>query len=164
MKKQMNWKKSLVVVPMSAALILPTATPAFANDHGNHKQEVSVSTPAADLRAALDQSLSEHAYLAVVTMQKGIEGAEDFEEAAAALEGNTQDLTAAITSVYGEEAGAQFESMWSEHIGFFVDYVTATAEDDEAGREEALSNLENYRDDFSAFLETATVSALTLLP
>ncbi|SDO50802.1 copper amine oxidase [Halobacillus aidingensis] len=159
MKKQINWKKSLIALPMSAALMLPTATVTFADDHGDHNEkmsDVTVSTPAADLRATLDQSLSEHAYLAVVTMQKGIEGAEDFDAAAAALEGNTQDLTAAIASVYGDEAGQQFESMWSEHIGYFVDYVKATAEEDEAGREEALNNLDNYREDFSMFLETAT--------
>jgi hypothetical protein len=162
MKKQINWKKSLIALPMSAALMLPTATVTFADDHGDHNQksDVTVSTPAADLRATLDQSLSEHAYLAVVTMQKGIEGADDFDAAVQALEGNTQDLTAAIASVYGEEAGQQFESMWSEHIGYFIDYVQATAEEDEAGREEALSNLDNYREDFSAFLETATEERL----
>ncbi|GGF14467.1 hypothetical protein GCM10010954_11360 [Halobacillus andaensis] len=152
-----NWKKTFVALPLSAALLVPGTT-VFADDHGDHEKmkNVSVSTPAADLRATLDQALSEHAYLAVVTMQKGIDGAEDFDQAAAALEMNTGDLTEAITSVYGEEAGAQFEEMWSQHIGYFVDYVNATAEEDEAGREEALNNLDNYREDFSAFLETAT--------
>ncbi|WP_226582677.1 copper amine oxidase [Halobacillus litoralis] len=154
----MNWKKTFVALPLSAALVIPTASPAFADDHGNHTNmdKVTVSTPAADLRATLDQYLSEHAYLAVVTMQKGVQGAEDFEEAAGALEANTQDLTGAIASVYGEEAGKQFNDMWSEHIGYFVDYVKATAEDNEEGRQEALNNLDNYRADFSQFLETAT--------
>ncbi|PRO66114.1 copper amine oxidase [Alkalicoccus urumqiensis] len=158
----MNWKRTLTVVPLSAALLLPTAT-AFADDHGDHggdgnsmENAPTVSSPAADLRATLDQYLSEHAYLAVFTMQKGIDGSEDFDQIAGALQQNTEDLTAAIESVYGEEAGSMFQEMWENHIGFFVDYVTATAEGDEAGREEALTQLDGYRADFSEFLEGAT--------
>lgn len=157
----MNWKRSLAIVPFSAALLFPAGV--LGSDHGDaekedsaHEYELNVSTPASDLRATLDQYLSEHAFLAIVTMQKGIQGAEDFEAAAAALNNNTEDLSGAIASVYGEEAGDQFKDMWSEHIGYFVDYVTATAEEDEEGREAALAELDNYRADFSNFLETAT--------
>ncbi|PYZ92211.1 copper amine oxidase [Salipaludibacillus keqinensis] len=159
----MNWKRTLVAVPLSAALLVP-ATSVFGHDHDSsdngdyddHEYEVSVSTPASDLRATLDLYLSEHAFLAVVAMQKGIDGADDFEEAAGALNRNTDDLTAAITSVYGEDAGDMFRDMWEDHIGFFVDYVMATAEEDEEGREAALAELDDYRADFSQFLESAT--------
>ena len=113
-------------------------------------------TPAADLRSDLNYLFSEHAGLAAMTMQNGIEGSEDFEASAAALINNTQDLAAAVSSVYGEEAGMQFEQMWTEHIGYFVDYVTATAEEDTAGMEEALANLDMYKEEFSMFMDTAT--------
>src|SRR5699024_1859783 len=73
-----------------------------------------------------------------------------------ALNHNTEDLAAAVTSVYGEEAGQQFKTMWSEHIGYFVDYVNATAQDDENTKQEALDNLMMYRDNFSEFMVTAT--------
>lgn len=50
----------------------------------------------------------------------------------------------------------QFEQMWTEHIGYFVDYVTATAEEDTAAQEEALANLDMYKEEFSMFMDTAT--------
>lgn len=93
-------------------------------------------------------------------MQKGIDGAEDFEQAAGALNANTDDLSAAVASVYGEEGGAAFKEIWSSHIGYFVDYVTATAEEDEEGRQAALAELDEYTVEQAAFLDTATESRL----
>jgi hypothetical protein len=46
------------------------------------------------------------------------------------------------------------------HTGFFVDYVKATANNDEEGRTAALSALSEYRADFSQFLSTATEGKL----
>lgn len=157
----MNWKRSLAIVPLSATLLFPAGV--LGADHGEEEHmdhgdeyELNVSTPASDLRATLDMYLSEHAFLAVVAMQKGIDGAEDFEAAAASLNNNTDDLSGAIASVYSDEAGEQFRGMWEDHIGFFVDYVTATAEEDEEGREAALAELDNYKAEFAQFLEGAT--------
>ncbi|WP_425545184.1 copper amine oxidase [Guptibacillus hwajinpoensis] len=154
-KKVIDWKKGLLIVPISFSLLIPT-TGAFADDHGNHMDKPTVETPAADLRADLGHLLSEHAYLAVETMRKGAEGSADFEAAAGALNENTEDLSAAITSVYGEEAGAQFNEIWSNHIGFFVDYVKATDSNDEEAKQKALDNLAGYKEDFSKFIESAT--------
>ncbi|WP_404469785.1 copper amine oxidase [Sutcliffiella horikoshii] len=156
----MNWKKAIVVVPLSVGLLVPTFQVASAHDHGAHQHNASVSTPASDLRASLDALLSEHAFLAVVAMQKGIDGAEDFDQAAGALNANTDDLSAAVASVYGEEGGAAFKEIWSSHIGYFVDYVTATAEDNEEGRQQALAELDEYTVEQAAFLDTATESRL----
>ncbi|KPB03239.1 copper amine oxidase [Bacillus sp. CHD6a] len=156
----MNWKKAMVAVPLSVGLLVPTFQVASAHDHGAHQHKASVSTPASDLRASLDALLSEHAFLAVVAMQKGIDGAEDFDQAAGALNANTDDLSAAVASVYGEEGGAAFKEIWSSHIGYFVDYVTATAEDNEEGRQQALAELDEYTVEQAAFLDTATESRL----
>jgi hypothetical protein len=147
----MRLKKMMILV-LSFVLLLP-ASFGFAQTNGSHGAETS--TPAADLRVALDRLLGEHALLAVIAMQKGIDGAPDFQAAAGALGKNTADLTAAIASVYGEEAGVAFEGLWSAHIGFFVDYVTATAAKDEAGRKAALAELDDYRTDFAGFLAGA---------
>ncbi|WP_347549754.1 hypothetical protein ABFG93_19980 [Pseudalkalibacillus hwajinpoensis] len=154
-KKVIDWKKGLLIVPISFSLLIPTSG-AFAHNGENHMDKPTVETPAADLRADLGQLLSEHAYLAVETMRKGAEGSADFEASAGALSANTEDLTAAITSVYGEEAGAEFNEIWSNHIGFFVDYVKATGNEDEDAKQKALENLEGYKSDFSMFLENAT--------
>ena len=113
-------------------------------------------SPAVDLQLALDRSLSEHAIIAIQTMRNGVAGAPDFEAAASALAANTDDLTAAIESVYGAEAAAAFRTQWEAHIGFFVDYTVAVAGDDAEGQQAALDELGQYKEDFAAFLDTAT--------
>ncbi|MBO0589145.1 copper amine oxidase [Sporosarcina sp. E16_8] len=153
----MRLKKTLIAIPLSVSLLLPMGTLANAAEHehgGNPTMEVS--NPAVDLRATLDSILSEHAYLAVITMQKGLDGAGDFEAAAAQLGENTDELSAAVGSVYGEEAGSQFKEIWSSHIGYFVNYVTATASKDEDGRKKALADLDAYRVKQADFLSKAT--------
>ncbi|CAK4845554.1 unnamed protein product [Aphanomyces euteiches] len=111
---------------------------------------------AANLRITLNSQLSEHAFLAAYAMQKGVMGAADFGDVAGALGKNTDDLTASIASVFGDDAGKAFNGLWTAHIGFFVDYVKATAGKNEAGRKAALDKLGNYKVDFAKFLAGAT--------
>ncbi|MDR7071225.1 copper amine oxidase [Fictibacillus barbaricus] len=153
---QTSWKKWMVSVPLGLSLAISSAAGVSAHGNEHHTAKPMVDTPAVELRSTLDQLLSEHAYLAVVAMRKGVDGKADFDAAAGALNKNTEDLSAAIGSVYGDEAGAQFKKMWGDHIGFFVEYFQATAKKDEAGKKAALDKLNNYRADFSKFLETAT--------
>ncbi|KHE68529.1 hypothetical protein [Halobacillus sp. BBL2006] len=153
----MNFKKALLVVPMSASLLLPTSLDIVNAEEHNIPQ---TQTEAVELRSQLDNLFSEHAYLAVETMRKGAEGASDFEHATAALSSNTEDLTAAIESVYGKEAGEKFNEMWSSHIGYFVDYVKATGNEDEEAKQMALDELNQYRQDFSKFISEATGNRL----
>ncbi|MYL53910.1 copper amine oxidase [Pontibacillus yanchengensis] len=152
----MDMKKALLTVPLSFSLLIPTAADIVNAEDSMNKNKPTVTTEAVELRAQLDKLLSEHAYLAVETMRKGAEGADDFKQSAEALSGNTEDLSNAIASVYGEEAGKQFKEIWSNHIGFFVDYVKATGNEDEEAKQMALDELEQYRQDFSKFLESAT--------
>jgi hypothetical protein len=114
---------------------------------------------AADLRVTLTSLLGEHALLAVAATQKGLDGAEDFEAAAAALDANSVELAEAIGSVYGNDAAEQFldgPSLWRDHIRFFVDYTVALAGKDQAGQQEAVDNLTGYTGAFSGFLAEAT--------
>ena len=113
-------------------------------------------SPAVDLQLTLDMLLSEHAIIAVQAMRNGVTGAPDFDASAGALAGNTDDLTAAIESVYGADAGAAFRTQWEAHIGFFVDYTVGVATDDQAAQDAALDELAGYREDFAAFLDSAT--------
>ena len=158
----MNMKKAILTIPLSAVLLFPATHIASAHEghmHGDAKKTSSsqeVSNKATDLRAALDQLFSEHAYLAVITMQKGIDGSKDFDQAAAALNENTNDLSDAIASVYGKKAGKQFKDIWSSHIGYFVDYVQATAKRDEAGKKKAVKQLDQYRMKQADMLDKAT--------
>ncbi|MFZ3580327.1 copper amine oxidase [Virgibacillus sp. DJP39] len=149
----MNWKKALVVAPMSAAILF-SANGGLVSAETMEKP--TVTNAAVDLRANLGSLLSEHGNLAIIAMRKGIEGAKDFDAATAQLSENTQALSDAIASVYGDEAGKAFKEMWSAHVGYFVDYVKGTANKDEEAKQAALSELAQYRKDFSAFLEKAT--------
>ncbi|WP_144838168.1 copper amine oxidase [Metaplanococcus flavidus] len=160
----MKMNKLLVALPLSLAMLVPTA--ALADSHGSHSNEseqtaeMGTATAAAELRIQLDTVLTEHAFLAVETMRKGADGAEDFDQASAALLANSDDLTAAVASVYGEEGGTAFQEIWNSHIGYFVDYVTATGEGDQAAKDEALAQLEEYKTEQSAFFDSATEGRL----
>ncbi|AQQ55632.1 copper amine oxidase (plasmid) [Planococcus lenghuensis] len=154
-----NWKKGMVAIPLSFSLVVPMASGVVASGGEENMHDYgqpTVETAAIDLRSDLGHLLSEHGFLAVETMRNGAAGSADFEASAMALSANTEDLTAAITSVYGEEAGQAFHDMWSAHIGFFVDYVKATGAGDEAAKQAALDNLAEYKANFSSFLEDAT--------
>ena len=163
----MKMNKLLVALPLTLAMLVPTA--ALADSHGSHSSgtsesahsaEIATDTPAAELRIQLDTILTEHAFLAVEAMRKGADGAEDFDQASGALLANSDDLTAAVSSVYGEEGGAAFQEIWNSHIGYFVDYVVATGEGDQAAKDEALAALEEYKKEQSAFFDSATEGRL----
>lgn len=123
-------------------------------DHGA-MGDPSISTPAADLRVTLDRLLGEHAFLAAMAMQKGYDGDKDFEAVATALDANTVELGDAVGSVYGDEAREGFLKLWRDHIGFFVEYTVASAEKDEAAKEQAIVKLDGYRVAFGTFLAGA---------
>jgi hypothetical protein len=118
-----------------------------------------VESPAADLRFTLDRLLGEHALLAMFATQKGFSGSKDFEAAGAALDENSVELSEAIGSVYGDEAGQKFlegDLLWRDHIGFFVDYTVGLAKEDRAMQKKAVGNLMGYNEAFATFLAGAT--------
>lgn len=111
---------------------------------------------AVDLRVTLDQLLGEHVLLASSATAAALGGnPAEFEAAANALDMNSMDLAGAIGLVYGADAESAFLALWRTHIGFFVDYTTATAADDDLGKKAALDALDGYAEDFGAFLEAA---------
>ena len=111
--------------------------------------------PTVDLALALDRVLGEHALLAIMSTRAGLREAPDLDAAAAALEGNSAELTGAIAGIYGEPAGARFGELWRTHTGLYLDYVAATRDGDLPGRSAAREGLGSYRTDFAAFLAEA---------
>jgi hypothetical protein len=99
-------------------------------------------------------------YLAGITTGEALAG-RDFKPAAAALEANTQGLQDAVASVYGDAGGKQFGDLWRKHIGFFVDYTTGKATKNQAMVDKAMADLDGYRADFGAFIESATKGGLS---
>jgi hypothetical protein len=114
-------------------------------------------TPEADLRSTLNNLAAEHFALATMSMQSGVKGAPDYDFATWAEDMNTEDFTAAIGSIYGEEGAAQFKKLWeSEHINAQAELVSATVANDEDAAKEARKSLSMFTEEFGAFLATAT--------
>ncbi|HEX9993538.1 MAG TPA: hypothetical protein VGB14_11480 [Acidimicrobiales bacterium] len=145
--------------PSAASEQTTTTTAHEAEDHtATATGAAGTQTGAAELRAGLTALLTEHVYLAGgatgTAITSGLDSAET-EAATAALDDNSQALADAVGSIYGDEAGEQFLSLWRAHIGFFVDYTAARAGGDDAAAEQAMADLDGYREDFGAFLASA---------
>ncbi len=136
---------------MAAALMAVPAS-AFA---ATNPAAGATTTPAANLRVELSELLGAHAILAQLAMQAGYSGNSDYAALSSALNQNTQQLGAAIASVYGQAAGQAFDKMWSGHIEDFVKYVVATKDHSTTGKAAALTALNQYRQQFSAFMAKA---------
>ncbi len=120
------------------------------------EETAEAELPAEELRLTLERQLGHHATLAIDAMRAGVRSEPDFEAAAGALSRNTDDLTSSIELVYGAEGAQAFRDMWENHIGFFVDYTVGLAEGDQQAQDDAKAQLEQYRQDFSSFMETAS--------
>lgn len=115
-----------------------------------------VDSDAATLRSGLTALLQEHVYLTgigVATAYTAGADSAEFTAAKAALDGNTADMTDAITSLSGEENGAAFQEVWDAHIGYFVTYAVAVKSGDTAGAAAAQADLAEYTVQAGAFFE-----------
>jgi hypothetical protein len=131
------------------------------DDHGGATGAAATATPAAELRAGLTALLQEHVYLAGIAINQAVADAGDLEapataSAVGALDANSVALSDAIGSIYGAEGGEQFLALWRAHIGFFVDYTLGGATANQEMQDAARQQLDDYRADFGAFVDSAT--------
>lgn len=115
----------------------------------------STTTKAANLRVLLNNLEAEHVSLASAAVRDNYDASSVFPASAVALSKNTDALSAAIGSVYGDQAATKFKQIWTSHIGFFVDYSTAAKKKDQAGKDKAVQNLNGYVDAIASFLSNA---------
>jgi hypothetical protein len=115
-------------------------------------------TSAVGFRVALDQLLQEHLYLASFATDAALESRDGETRAALARLGtNGTDIGAALGGLFGQDAADTFNQIWSAHNGFFVDYTTGVATDDQAMQDKAVEDLTTiYVPQFAAFLAGAT--------
>jgi hypothetical protein len=144
----MKRSRALVIFALVGLLVATTAGPSAAQDE-------AADAPATQLRVALDRVLAEHAFLIIEVMRTGLVSGAEYDAAAETLNQNTEDLIGAITSVYGEDAGAAVDEQWRNHIAFIVDYGRAVSTNDSAAKDLADSQLQTYATDFSALLAGA---------
>lgn len=119
----------------------------------------STTSPAANLRVALDSLLGEHALLATWATQAGLTGEKNFAALGGQLDANSVALSKAIASVYGAAAGKQFldgKNLWRDHIKDFVAYTVATAKGDKASQKKAVNSLMTYIQVQAGFFAKAT--------
>jgi hypothetical protein len=119
------------------------------------------ASKAALFRVALNQALQEHLYLASFATGAAINGRTDeFTAAGAALNTNGTDIGKALNPLYGAAVETQFNSIWSAHNGFFVEYTQAVAAGNAEGKTAAVNKLTTmYVPQFSSLLEAATGTA-----
>ena len=137
---------SMIADPLAGAIAAQ-----FPDKFGDETSEA-----ASALRRDLNVKLAEHVWLAGAAVNGAVKGTPgEFDAAAAALDGNSQDLAGMIGSVYGAEAGEAFLGLWRAHIGMFVDYTQGKATGDQAKIDKAVTDLEGYSRDFAVFLNGA---------
>lgn len=113
------------------------------------------------LRSQLGELLAEHAVLIEDTTRAAASDTPDFTAAGDEMNANTQDLSAAIGTLFSATAGRQFQQMWASHVDALVSYGAAAAAKDQ-GREQAAKNrLGAFEKQMAAFLGTATGHKLT---
>lgn len=119
------------------------------------KEAPNTATKAADLRVVLNTIEKEHVALASAATRAGFDGSPMFDAAAKATLANSKELSDAVGSVYGAEAGKKFNEIFDSHITFFVDYTVAAKKGDKAGMDKAVTNLNGYVEAISTFLSGA---------
>ncbi len=98
--------------------------------------------PAAELRITLDRLLAEHLILTAEAMRAVLASAPDADAAARAISDNTEALRVAVTSVYGDAAGASFVVAWKQHIDLYLALIREVATHDAAGRDATVAKLD----------------------
>ncbi len=160
---QTQWAKQFGSAAIAAFLAVGCSGSMAGPGHG-HMGMAQASSPngatsatkAAELRASLNYLLGEHILLASSATGAALAGREaQFKAAAAALDGNSVDISKAIGSVYGQGAQDAFLPLWRRHIGFAVDYTVGVATKDKAKQDKAVGDLMQYTQDFGAFLASA---------
>lgn len=127
-----------------------------ANSAPAPRVQPTTDTKAASLRVALNSLEAQHVDLAAAATRAGFDGSPMFAASAEALDKNSRALADAVASVYGQEAGDQFYTIWASHIGFFVDYTVAAKGGDQAGMDKAVQDLNVYVGQVSELLGGAT--------
>jgi hypothetical protein len=144
----MTRRSAVAAAALSALLATSLAVPVAA-------KETADEAPATQIRVALDRVLAEHAFLIVQVMRTGLTRGPEFDAAADTLDANTNDLVAAIRSVYGNAAATAFAEQWRNHIAFLVDYARALSTKDTAAAKLADTQLRQYVVTFSTLLAGA---------
>ncbi len=118
----------------------------------------TVNSDGAGLRAALTALLADHVYLAGAAIHQALQDGgnlttEKVGAAVAALDENSVEVSKLVGSAY-PEAEQPFLDSWRSHIPFFVNYTVAKATGDQAGVDQAVSDLNGYAVSFGQLINS----------
>ena len=114
---------------------------------------------ALELRSALRQLCGEHALLVVTVTRRGAKAGPDFDAAAAALNGNTTDLSDALQSVY-ETPAAAFSAHWRDRIALIAEHAAALGDKRDKDAQGARTAVQRAADSVGAALAQASHDAV----
>lgn len=122
--------------------------PAPAEDTTSSSVVDTVNSDGSTLRATLTALLADHVYLAGAAIDQALADGgdlttDDVAGAVETLDTNSVEIAALIGSAY-PDAEQPFLDSWRSHIPFFVNYAVAKATDDQAGIDQAMSDLGGY--------------------
>ncbi len=104
---------------------------------------MSTSAKASDLRANLVTLGVNHMNYTDQAVDAALDGSPNAEQIGALLYQNGNDIGAAVGSVYGKDAETTFDKVWKLHLDDFVKYAVAGSKSDDAGKQAALTDIQN---------------------
>lgn len=134
-----------------------------AEDAANNQSasEESIYSDSSDLRKALNIALAEHVALTTETMRASYDNHESSTALVDELDKNSRDIANIVGDFYGEDTETAFLKMWQDHITFFINYTVSAKNDDKEGKDQALSDLEDYSQEAAEFLASLNSSLTT---
>lgn len=102
-------------------------------------------------RYELDMDLREHSVLAVSLLRAQHLDQPDVDALEAAIETNNQAIASSIGQLYPDDED-DFLRLWRNHIEYYQQYLTAAEQGDNAGRHQAMRNLDNFAAEVAALL------------
>jgi hypothetical protein len=133
-------------------------SPATTDDTTSSAVVDTVNSDGSALRATLTALLADHVYLAGAAIDQALADGgdlttEDVAGAVETLDTNSVEIAALIGSAY-PDAEQPFLDSWRSHIPFFVNYAVAKATDDQAGIDQAMSDLGGYAVSFGQLINS----------
>ncbi|MGV8913392.1 MAG: hypothetical protein ACOH14_12335 [Rhodoglobus sp.] len=133
-------------------------SPAASDDMTSSAVTDTVNSDGSTLRATLTALLADHVYLAGAAIDQALADGGDLTTADVAgavetLDSNSVEIAALVGSAY-PDAEQPFLDSWRSHIPFFVNYAVAKATGDEAGIEQAMSDLGGYAVSFGQLINS----------
>ncbi|HEX5797810.1 MAG TPA: hypothetical protein VFX79_00495 [Candidatus Saccharimonadales bacterium] len=169
MSKKALFKTIIIAVVLAVLVGLGFILGKNNADNSQNNQAVgenSVYSNVFDLRKDFNIKLAEHVALTSEAMRVSYDEHDSSIAVIDELDKNSQQLAGIIGEFYGDEAEASFLKLWQDQVTFFINYTVSAKNNDTEGKEQALSDLENYSREAAEFLAglNSNLSADSLKP